>query len=214
MTKDLLWHHGEGYAGAALDVANVAADPIEQFRAWFHEAEARALPKVNAMTLATATPDGRPSARIVLLKEVDERGFVFYGNYESRKGTDLAANPRAALCFYWDAMDRQVRVEGTVERVSAAESDAYFAVRPKPSRIGAIASPQSRPLASRAELEARVAALEQEYASSDPPRPASWGGYRVLPEVIEFWQGQPSRLHDRVVYRKVSTGWIRERLAP
>lgn len=204
----------EEYSGALLDVANVDDDPFAQFRVWFAAAEARGLPKVNAMTLATATSDGRPSARIVLLKELDDRGFVFYTNYRSRKGAELSANPRAALVVYWDALDRQVRIEGTVEEVDAASSDAYFASRPRGSQIGAIASPQSQPLASRDLLEAKVAEIEKALGGAPPQRPATWGGYRVVPEMLEFWQGQPSRLHDRVVYRRVDGVWTKERLAP
>jgi pyridoxamine 5'-phosphate oxidase len=204
----------EEYSGELLDVANVDDDPFAQFRAWFRAAEARGLPKVNAMTLATATPDGRPSARIVLLKELDDRGFVFYTNYRSRKGAELSANPRAALVVYWDALDRQVRIEGTVEEVDAASSDAYFASRPRGSQIGAIASPQSQPLASRDLLEAKVAEIEKALGGAPPQRPPTWGGYRVVPEMLEFWQGQPSRLHDRVVYRLVDGVWTKERLAP
>jgi pyridoxamine 5'-phosphate oxidase len=214
MTKDLLWSHGDEYEGARLDVDTALADPIAQFRVWFADAEASGAKNVNAMALATATRDGRPAARMVLLKEIDDRGFVFFTNYESRKAEELDGNPRAALLFYWVALDRQVRIEGVIERVSAAESDAYFASRPLESRLGAIASPQSRVIASRAELEARVAAARAAGGAA-PPRPAYWGGYRVVPDEIELFQGQPSRLHDRVRYRlDGARGWVRERLAP
>ena len=212
MADDPLWK-AEQYLGARLDVDTADADPIAQFRAWFADAEATGMKNVNAMTLATATRDGVPSARMVLLKGVDARGFVFYTNYESRKSIELDANPRAALLFYWLALDRQVRVEGAIERVSAEESDAYFASRPLDSRIGAIASPQSRVIASREELEARVEDVRTTLGD-DPPRPSTWGGYRVIPETIELWQGQPNRLHDRVRYAREGGAWRRERLAP
>jgi pyridoxamine 5'-phosphate oxidase len=214
MSKDRLWHHATQYDGDRLDVANVADDPIAQFRVWFAAALAAGIPDANGMTLATADAEGRPHARIVLLKEVDDRGFVFYTNYESDKGRELAGNPRAALAFWWQPLHRQVRVEGTVERVTAAESDAYFQVRPPGSRIGAIASPQSRPLANREELERAVAELERRYPDGDPPRPAHWGGYRVVPDRVELWQGQQSRLHDRVVYTRDGDAWHRHRVAP
>jgi pyridoxamine 5'-phosphate oxidase len=214
MTKERLWHHGEDYVGERLDVATVSPDPFEQFRAWFQDAEEAGLAKVNAMTLATADAAGRPSARLVLLKELDARGFVFFTNYGSRKGEQLGANPWAALVFYWDRFDRQVRVEGKVERVADEDSDAYFAARPRGARIGAIASPQSRPLADRAELEARIAEVEREVGDDEPARPAWWGGFRVVPERIEFWQGQPSRLHDRVEYVRERGEWTPRRLAP
>ncbi len=198
-----------------LSEADLAPDPFAQFQAWFDTALAAGLPEPNAMTLATATPDGRPSARMVLIKGVDSRGFVFYTNYESRKGRELEANPWAALVFYWPELERQIRIEGRVERVAAEESDAYFASRPLGSRLGAWASPQSQVIPGRDVLEARLRDLEARFASGDVPRPPHWGGYRVVPEAVEFWQGRPSRLHDRLRYTRQADGrWAIERLAP
>lgn len=200
---------------ARLQETDLHPDPFRQFRAWFDAAVAAQPVNPDAMTLATATPDGRPSARMVLLKGFDERGFVFFTNYESRKGMELEANPRAALVFYWPAMERQVRVEGRVERTTATESDAYFHSRPWGSRLSTLASPQSRVIASRDVLEQRMAELLRQYPDHDIPRPEHWGGYRLIPTVIEFWQGQPNRLHDRLCYeRREDGGWDVRRLAP
>jgi pyridoxamine 5'-phosphate oxidase len=204
------------YMARGLDESAVDADPIRQFGAWFDEAVAAHLIEPNAMALATATPDGRPSVRMVLLKGVDETGFVFYTNYESRKGLELAANPRAALDFFWVELERQVRIEGWVERVAPEQSDAYFASRPRGSQLGAAASHQSTVLPSRKPLEQRLAELEAEYAGVEAiPRPEYWGGYRVVPEVMEFWQGRPNRLHDRLRYtRRANGSWSIDRLSP
>jgi pyridoxamine 5'-phosphate oxidase len=199
---------------AGLREADAPADPLTLFRAWFAAAQASRLVHPEAMTLATATADGVPSARMVLLRGLDERGFVFFTNYESRKGRELAVNPRAALVFYWGELDRQVRVEGRVELISAEESDAYFRDRPRGSRVGAWASPQSEVIPDREFLEARARACAEQYQGGEVPRPPHWGGERVVPEAIEFWQGQPDRLHDRLRYRRVERGWVRERLAP
>lgn len=202
------------YMRETLDEQRVAADPISQYRAWFDEAVQAQVPMVNAMTLATATPDGVPSSRIVLLKGVDEAGFVFYTDYESRKGRELAANPRAALLSYWIELEREVRIEGRVEKTSTHESDDYFASRPIGSRRAALASRQSSVVPNRAFLEARFSAAEREHGAT-PERPARWGGYRVLPVAVEFWQGRPNRLHDRVLYRRDATdGWRIVRLSP
>jgi pyridoxamine 5'-phosphate oxidase len=206
----------ENYALGGLDEAAADANPIAQFERWFVEARRAGLKEPNAMTLATATADGRPSARIVLLKEVDEAGFVFYTNYESRKARELRENPQAALTLFWAELERQVRVEGTVKRVSRGESERYFQSRPKGSRLGAWASPQSSVIADRKLLETRLKDLESRYSETQSvPLPEFWGGYRVEPEVIEFWQGRPNRLHDRLRYwRSEGHSWRRERLAP
>jgi pyridoxamine 5'-phosphate oxidase len=188
-------------------------DPLRQFERWFDEAESGGVDVPEAMALATATLDGRPSARMVLLKGADERGFAFYTNYESRKGGELASNPRAALLFHWRPLGRQVRVEGRVERVPADESEAYFRTRPLGSRLAAWASPQSRPLADRAELE-RLYADAQERFGEDVPLPPDWGGFRLVPDAYEFWEHGDDRLHDRVRYERDAAGWSRTRLAP
>jgi pyridoxamine 5'-phosphate oxidase len=201
------------YMRAGLVEKDAAADPFKQFDRWFHDALQAELPLPNAMTLATATAAGRPSARAVLLKGVDAGGFVFYTNYASRKARELAANPYAALVFVWAELERQVRIEGAIEKVSAEESDAYFESRPLGSRLGAWASPQSMVLPDRLTLATKVAAIVLRYGKH-PPRPLHWGGYRVLPEAIEFWQGRRNRLHDRLLYTKQAGGWKIERLAP
>ena len=201
------------YKKGALDEEHADADPIRQFGRWWDEALNSQLPEVNAMTLATADERGVPSARVVLLKGYDTRGFVFYTNYDSRKGRELAANPKAALLFFWAELERQVRIEGLVERIAPDESDEYYRSRPLASRIGAWASPQSEPIPGKAWLVAKAAEMGLRHGLS-PARPPHWGGYRVCPEAIEFWQGRPSRLHDRLLYTRGDGGWMRSRLAP
>lgn len=210
---DLLqrWEHTDH----PLRRRDLADDPLEQFLHWYQEAQGSGLRYPNAMAVATATADGRPSVRMVLLRGVDERGFVFYTNLESRKGRELAENPRAALLFYWEPLERQVRIEGRVELVTSAEADAYFATRPKGSQISAWASRQSEPIDSREELERRLAEFAERFGSGPVPRPAYWGGYRVVPDAYEFWQGRPDRLHDRFRYERSADGiWVITRLQP
>jgi len=194
--------------------AEVDADPLAQFTAWLADAEAAGIRLPEAMILATATAAGVPSARTVLFKGLDDGGFAFFTNYESRKARELAENPVAALLFYWAGLGRQVRIEGEVERIPDTESDAYFRTRPYGSRIGAWASPQSEPIESRQALERRVGELEARFADGDVPRPPFWGGFRLVPDALEFWQHRENRLHDRIRYRRAPDGWTIERLAP
>lgn len=202
------------YTWGGLSETDVDADPLRQFETWFQQALSANLPEPSAMTLATVGSDGQPSARVVLLKVFDASGFTFFTNYDSRKGRDLAANPQAALLFFWPELQRQIRVEGTVERVTEAESDAYFRSRPLGSRLSAWASVQSEAIANREVLESRVRQLTQRFAGSEVPRPPFWGGFRVRPVRIEFWQGRPDRLHDRLRYCLEPSGWRLERLSP
>jgi len=203
------------YARARLDEAHVSPDPVVEFDRWFTQAREAKVSEPNAMTLATATREGAPSARIVLLKGYDERGFVFFTDYRSRKGTELEQNPQASLVFFWPELERQVRIIGTVERTSAQESEAYFRTRPRGSRLGAWVSHQSRVIPSRAQLESGLRQVKERFPTDDVPLPPYWGGYRLRPQEVEFWQGREDRLHDRIRYlQKKGGGWQLERLSP
>lgn len=203
------------YTFQGLSEADAHADPFEQFRIWFDQALAAGLPEPNAMTISTVTSDGKPSARMVLLKDYDEQGFVFYTNYESHKGQQLLQNPWGAITFWWAELERQVRIEGRVEQVSATDSDEYFHGRPRNSQLGAWVSAQSQVIENREVLNERLQQLEKEYKNKEIPRPPHWGGFRVIPTAIEFWQGRPSRLHDRLLYQRSEDGtWKIQRLSP
>lgn len=198
-----------------LNEEEIDKNPFIQFKVWFDQSVAAQLPEPNAMTLATCTPDGKPSARMVLLKDIDERGFVLFTNYKSQKGQEISVNPHAALVFWWAELERQVRIVGTVEKISSAQSDSYFEVRPPFSRLGAWASNQSEVISSRDVLEVQLIEFQRQYENQEVPRPPHWGGFRVIPQEIEFWQGRSSRLHDRLRYTLVDNGsWKIERLSP
>ncbi len=202
------------YTLAGLDLTDVLPDPMAQFQRWFDAALGAGVPEPNAMHLSTVNADGRPDGRIVLIKAVSDAGFVFYTNYESRKGQELLGQPFAALTFFWPELERQIRIGGRVEKVSDAESDSYFMSRPRGSQIGAWVSHQSRIIADRDVLETRQRDLEAQFADQPVPRPPYWGGFRLVPDSLEFWQGRPSRLHDRIRYRKEENSWVLERLSP
>jgi pyridoxamine 5'-phosphate oxidase len=215
MNNDKLQDMREEYASAELSENSVKADPIKQFTVWFDEAQEAKVPEQNAMTLSTATTDGRPSARIVLLKGYSDAGFVFFTNYLSRKGKEIGKNPMGALTFFWPSLERQVRIEGVLEKVSKEDSDRYFHSRPKNSQVGAVASPQSQEIPDRAFIEKKWEELAVAYEGKEVPKPSFWGGYILKPRLIEFWQGRPNRLHDRILYKKIDNkNWKKVRLAP
>ncbi|HUM45584.1 MAG TPA: pyridoxamine 5'-phosphate oxidase [Chitinophagales bacterium] len=214
MQKELLEQLRQEYSGRTLDEQSVLEDPLQQFERWFQEATDAGLPEVNAMTLATCGIDFKPSARIVLLKGLEHGSFIFYTNYNSRKGKELLWNPYAALLFFWNELHRQVRIEGRIEKLTPEESSAYFNSRPEGSKLGAIASPQSEVIENRRTLEEKLEHLQQELEGKPIPRPLHWGGYKVIPNSIEFWQGRTSRLHDRILFTRVDDTWKMEWLAP